>query len=239
MKQLLALILALALSYTYANWAPNAVGSLYKEADNASLQFVCTANVVEGAPLGYDEAVVVTASHCLDRDLRFDERTETYSLRGHYLIRLRDLDFYAVTARYVGYQEQAYDVAILEFVTDRPSGIQPLRLGRWESVEVGAQLHNYANPEGLGLQYFQGYISQRYLDRDIGPGQANWRGYALAQLAASGGSSGSLVLNQVREVIGILIGGIVPRGSRYTVVVPVERLVRLVEDERAGAYIEP
>lgn len=237
MKRLLFLFILLASVALAAT--PDAIGSLYTRDITGSLNFTCTASVVDGESLGVEtEVVVMTAAHCVDRSIEFDESTETYRSTADYRVTFNDNEYYAVELLRVGYQTKGFDVATLVFTSVTPD-VEPLAVGSWRNITSGTAVINYANPMGLGLQRFEGYVTMLTLDRPVATASLNWRGNAVAILPSAGGSSGSLVLDSRGAVIGVLIGYIGDgRGAKFTVFVPHSKFDAFLNRESAARDIE-
>jgi hypothetical protein len=231
------LLLVLTLLGTATAQAPAAIGSLYTRDLGGNLDFVCTVSVVHGPDLGLEQSqVLLTAAHCVERSLSYNQSTEEWTTDGDYLVTFNEKSYYSVLLYRVGTLERGYDIAILEFEDDAPL-INPLRVGEWDDVRPGTDIYNWANPGGYGLQRFEGYVTRLSFDRPGGPGESNWRGYSLALLPVAGGSSGSLVLDADERVIGVVIGMIVPQGATFTVFVPLSRFDGFLSLDTAGRPI--
>lgn len=203
------------------------------------------------------EPFLLTAAHCVDRGLKradtaisddfdvstfqdglyFDEDADAWRTTRDYLVTFDETSYYEVHLAVVGDPDAGYDAAVLRFVDHEPEA-DPIRLGIWDDVQVGSRITNYANPAGLGLQRFEGYVTMLSLNRRVESGSINWRGNAVAILPSAGGSSGSLILNEHDEVVGVLVGGIHPNnGSSFTVWVPLWKLHEMANDDSKGRII--
>lgn len=211
---------------------PEAVGSLYLA---GSYDYVCTASAVEGPELGLEQPMVIlTAAHCIEPTLRQEEATEAWTSRQGYLISFDGQEFYAVVPYRVGFAAAGYDIAILLFESDLPD-ITPLRMGVWENVDFGSPIQNYANPLGLGIQYFTGSVTMLRIEPSPGNQQEQWYYNAVASLQVGPGSSGSLILNEALEYIGVLSGVVEASfGSPFTVFVPQWKISAFLSDQYAA-----
>lgn len=231
------ILIALLLLAGIAKAAPPQIGSLYTRDMSGSLNMTCTASVVSGADLNleFDQAIL-TAAHCVDRSIEHDEVTGAYRSTADFLVTFDESDFYSVRLVRVGFQNRGYDVAVLRFTSREPS-VEPLRVGHWSLVREGTRITNHANPGGLGLQRFEGYVSMLSLERPVGNSSLNWRGNAVAILPSAGGSSGSLVLSGDR-VIGVHIGVINLRnGDGFKVFVPQWKFAAFLTSDTAARTI--
>lgn len=232
MKVLAPILLFLGLAF-----ANPSIGSLYTRDMSGSLNMTCTASIVSGPDLGLDfERAILTAAHCVDKGIAFDEVTEEWHATRDFLVTFDESDFYAVQLLRVGYQTKGYDIAVLRFTAREPE-YQPIRIGHWSQVGYGTHIENWANPMGLGLQRFEGYISMLSLDRPVDNASLNWRGNAVAVIPSAGGSSGSLILVDGR-VVGVHIGAINSgRGDSFKVFVPQRKFATFMSSDGAARTI--
>lgn len=219
LRSTLAIVLVTLLSLALAR--PDAIGTLYSRTTSGSLEMTCTASVVEGSTFDLpDRQVVLTAAHCVTARLTTDDGSGETRSNTDFLVSFNEQDFYTVRLLRVGRSERGYDLALLTFHGRAPA-VVPLAVGSWADVQVGDRISNYANPLGIGLQQFSGYISMLDLQRPVEGRSILWRGNAVAIVPGAGGSSGSLVLNEVGEVIGVLVGVIQAQmGTPFVVIVP-------------------
>jgi S1-C subfamily serine protease len=236
MRKLLALGLLLLVTIALAQ--PPQVGSLYTRDMSGSLQMTCTASIVSGTDLGLDfDAAILTAAHCIDRGIEFDDVTKEYRSTADYLVTFDEREYFSARLYRVGWQTKGYDLAILYFPANSPD-IEPIRIGDWSEVAPGTAITNFANPMGLGLQRFVGYVTMLSLDRPVANASLNWRGNSVAMLPSAGGSSGSLILNEDGEVIGVLIGAIsAQRGAEFTVFVGLPKFNAFLTNDGAARSI--
>ena len=213
---------------------PEAVGGLYLQ---ASGRYLCTASVVSGPELGLlDELVVLTAAHCVVPALEPGADGSDWSSRLGFLLSLDNVTFHEVAPTRVGYLLAGYDLAILSF-RGAPPDVAPLHMGSWETIDFGTEIQNFANPLGMGLQYFTGAVTMLRLEpsTEVEESNAQWRYNAVAALHVGPGSSGSLILNRELEYIGVLSSVIDPRfGSAFTVFVPQWKFADFLSDDHAG-----
>lgn len=211
---------------------PEAVGGLYLQ---SSGRYLCTASVVSGLELGLrEERVVLTAAHCVTGALEADEGG--WTSRFDLLLSFDNDTFYEVTPLRVGYPMAGYDLAILVFRGATPE-VAPLRMGSWEAIDFGSEVQNFANPLGMGLQYFMGSVTMLRLEpsSEVRQSHQQWRHNAVAALHVGPGSSGSLILNEDLEYIGVLSSVIDPSfGSALTVFIPQWKFADFLNDDRAG-----
>jgi hypothetical protein len=239
MRKILAGLILAVVSWGVAQ--PPQIGTLYTRDMSGSLNMTCTISVVAGedyAVLDHDYAhLLLTAAHCVNRGLRYNETIDEWRTNQDFFASFDEKTYYEVNLLRVGRTDVGYDVALLYFVDYTPD-IDPLRLGDWDLVDVGTDIINYANPAGLGVQAFRGYISMLSLDRPVEGSDIFWRGNSLSILPSAGGSSGSLVLNSNHEVIGVHIGSITPRnGSQFGVFVPIRKFPAFLTQDTAGITI--
>ena len=210
---------------------PEAVGSLYfKE----SGRYLCTASVVDGTELGLEpEAVVLTAAHCIEPYLSLGVDSAWVS-RREYQVGFGGEVLFDVTPIRVGFAEAGYDLAVLRFLTEVPE-LMPLRMGSWERIDFGTFIQNYANPLGLGIQYFRGSVTMLRIEPSDGNSQSHWYYNAVAALQVGPGSSGSLILTGTLEYVGVLSGVVEAQfGSPFTVFVPQWKIIEFLNYDEAG-----
>lgn len=228
--------IVLLAAFACASFAHPAVGILYQRQSNGDLASLCTVSIVAGEDVGVDaEFALVTAAHCVVRDLKKDD--ETWYDDADWLVTFDEKSFTAVITHRVGDPALGYDMAVLVFDGLAPD-IEPLRLGDWASVEVGQRVLNWANPLGIGLQRFEGYVSMLSLERPVKGQNIWWKGNAVAIIAGAGGSSGSLILDEAGDVVGVLIGVIQAQfGTPFVVFVPVSKFADFLENDTYGRPI--
>ena len=234
MRKVLFVVILLLVGVALAQ--PPQVGSIYSRDISGSLDFVCTVSIVAGMDYGFPEhrLLGLTAAHCVERSLRHNAELDTWRSNTDYFVTFDERNFKVAHLLRVGFSNAGFDVALVSF-PDGLNYIEPLRTGDWDSVTVGMPIINYANPMGLGVQAFQGYITMLHLDRPVEGGSVFWRGNSIAMLPSAGGSSGSLVMTTDYEIIGVLIGMIVPRaGSSFTVFVPLSKFDAFLSEKTGG-----
>lgn len=234
MRKALFVVILLLIGVAFA--VPPQIGSIYSRDMSGSLDFVCTVSIVAGQDFGFPDHQILglTAAHCVERSLRHTAETDTWRSNTDYFVTFDERNFKVAHLLRVGFANAGFDVALVSF-PDGLNDVKPLRIGNWGSVTVGMPIINYANPLGLGVQAFQGYITMLHLDRPVEGSQVYWRGNSLAILPSAGGSSGSLVMNTDYEIIGVLIGMIVPRaGSSFTVFVPLSKFDDFLNTNTGG-----
>ena len=215
-----------------------AVGILYQRQSNGDLTSLCTISIVAGEDVDVDaEYALVTAAHCVRRDLKFDDASGEWRDNADWLVTFDEKSFTAVVTYRVGDTNLGYDLAVLVFDGPAPD-VEPLRLGEWADVKLGERVINWANPLGIGLQRFEGYVSMLSLERPVKGANIWWKGNSVAIIAGAGGSSGSLILNEEDEVVGVLIGVIQSSfGSPFVVFVPVSKFADFLENDTYGRPI--
>jgi len=206
-----------------------AVGILYQRSVNGNLESVCTVSIVAGADVGVDaDVALVTAAHCVNRNLVEDKGTEEWRDNADWLVTFDEASFAGAITHRVGILDRGYDVAIMLFA-GTPPDVEPLRFGDWATVELGSRLLNWANPMGIGMQRFEGYVSMLSLERPVKGTNIWWRHHGVAIIPGAGGSSGSLLLDDDGLVIGVLIGVIQAQfGTPFVVFVPLDRVQRFL-----------
>ena len=225
-------------AFVCAALAHPAVGILYQRTAYGDLSSTCTVSILAGEDVGMEGLVLVTAAHCVNRNLVHDPGSETWTDTADWLVTFDEKTFAAAYAHRVGETTRGYDIAILTFAGTPPEGIEPLRLGDWGTVELGERLWNWANPLGIGQQRFEGYVSMLSLERPVKGAQIWWRGHGVAIIPGAGGSSGSLLLNADGVVVGVLVGVIqASMGTPFIVFVPVERFAPFLENDHYGRSI--
>ena len=226
-----ALTLVLFAGTGEATAPPEAVGSLYLEQDHS---YLCTASVVAGPELGLEVPLaVLTAAHCIEDGLRLESTSNSWSSRLAYEISLDGRSYYPVQPLRVGFVEAGFDLAIMVFLEGYPA-VQPLHMGSWDQVDFGTAIHNYANPLGMGIQYFTGAVTMLRLE-GTAQNQQGWQLNAVASLQVGPGSSGSLILDEASNYIGVLSGVVEAGfGSPFTIFVPQWKIHEFLTDDRAG-----
>lgn len=206
---------------------PDAVGGLYLARNG---DYICTASVVAGSELGLArERVVLTAAHCLTRELERDDETG----EAGFLLSFDGRTFHEVAPYRLGDVRLGYDLAVLVFRGAVPQ-VTPLRMGSWDDIDYGSEVRNFANPLGMGLQYFTGTVTMLRLEASasVPESRDRWLHNAVAALQVGPGSSGSLILNSDLEYIGVLSSVIDPRfGSPFTVFVPLWKIAAFLSGE--------
>lgn len=211
---------------------PEAVGSLYLSATG---QYLCTASVVDGPELGLEPSLVVlTAAHCIEPYLLREPGSGEWLNRQGYQVGFGGAELFDVVPVRVGFADAGYDLAVLRFVAEVPE-LSPLRMGSWERVDFGSFIQNYANPLGLGIQYFTGSVTMLRIEPSSSNSRSRWFYNAVAALQVGPGSSGSLILTGTLEYVGVLSGVVEARiGSPFTVFVPQWKIVEFLNYEEAG-----
>lgn len=211
---------------------PEAVGSLFL---SESGQYLCTASVVDGPELGLEPSLVVlTAAHCIEPYLRREPGSGAWVNRQGYRVGFGGGELFDVVPVRVGFADAGYDLAVLRFVAEVPE-LSPLRMGSWERVDFGSFIQNYANPLGLGIQYFTGSVTMLRIEPSSSNAQSRWFYNAVAALQVGPGSSGSLILTGTLEYVGVLSGVVEARfGSPFTVFVPQWKIVEFLNYQEAG-----
>lgn len=229
----------LLLAFVCAALAHPAVGILYQRTAGGDLVSTCTVSIVAGEDVGVDaEFALVTAAHCVSRELKYDPGSEQWRDNADWLVTFDEKAFTAAATHRVGVADLGYDVAVLVFSGPPPADVEPLRLGDWATVELGDRLLNWANPLGIGVQRFEGYISLMSLERPVKGANIWWRGNAMAIIPGAGGSSGSLLLDANGDVVGVLIGVIQANfGSPFVVFVPVSKFAEFLTNDQYGRDI--
>jgi hypothetical protein len=82
-----------------------------------------------------------------------------------------------------------------------------------------------------------GYVTLGYLDRPLVDDSINWQGSFLLDIESGPGSSGSSIIDrETRQIVGILVGGISVRATKYTVAIPIKRFQRFYKAVQDGKY---
>lgn len=233
---LLWLVLGAVLNLAYAADPPEAIGSLFSQDPQ---KYLCTATVVAGEELGLEqELAILTAAHCVEKSLKKDKFASAWSTDGAYEVTFNSQDFFEVYPHRVGYAKKGYDLAVMLFVDAAPD-IAPLHMGAWDQVDFGSYIQNFANPLGMGIQYFTGAITMMHIEPSPINKKPQWHHNAVASVQVGPGSSGSLILNDAQEYVGVLSGVMEARfGSPFTIFVPQWRFEDFMADDAAARDLE-
>jgi len=223
-------------SLAHAVEPPEAIGSLFLKGEQ---KYLCTASAVAGKELGLEqELVLLTAAHCVDSGLQQEPETKTWVNQLAYEVSFDSQTFYEVYPYRVGFAKTGYDVAVLFFTRDYPE-VTPLHMGSWDGIEFGSDIQNFANPLGMGIQYFTGAVTMMAIAPSPTNKKPQWYHNAVASVQVGPGSSGSLILNEAHEYIGVLSGVMEARfGSPFTIFIPQWRFEEFLLDEKAGRTLE-
>ena len=126
--------------------------------------------------------------------------------------------------------------ADLALVTIKASNLPFLELGESAALKIGAPVAVFGSPHGLSGTLSDGILSARRDEPEIaGTPAAN--GGNLLQITApiSPGSSGSPVIDQTGQVIGVAVAGFTSKGSQnINFVIPIEAVKKLQKDAASG-----
>lgn len=209
------LSLALVLGFAVPSFASQftsvekSVFLLYTKDMSGNMQFDCTATAI-------GDHQFLTASHCvtISRGPKLIVNPAIFYLTDD------GADSTYTRAEVIGYgnQDEGMDFALLSSKLDAPAA----KLGDEHSCAKGDDVFNVSGAAGYGIQFFKGYVSSTAIDRPIASPEEhiNWNGYMGVIMHAAGGASGSAILNQKGEIIGILVGTI---GGNLTVACPISR----------------
>ena len=229
----LFILIAVIMTQAMATAPPEAIGSLYLKPAHS---YLCTASVVSGPELGLEpERVVLTAAHCLEPGLKQDRTTQSWSSKKAYALSFDGQEFFDVQPYRIGFADTGYDLAIL-FFDDITPEVTPLHMGTWEAVDYGTPIQNFANPLGMGIQYFTGAVTMLHIDPSpVNAHRKQWFHNAVASLQVGPGSSGSLILNEDLEYVGVLSSVMEARfGSPFTIFIPQWRFEAFLLEAEAG-----
>lgn len=142
---------------------------------------------------------VVTAGHCVEGKLSV-------------LIQTTDGRIYQAQVLEAGQGWPVLDYAVLR----SPAAYLYPSLELGNGLEQGEALYAWSGPAGLGTLLLEGIYSGRIADGPSVPDQI--KGFHYTTMNATGGSSGSLILNDEGQAEAILVGGFGPdsRGMRLT-----------------------
>lgn len=196
----------------------SAAALLYAQDEEGRMRMFCTATAFERIKNVYH---FVTAAHCVAEDcLGKVEVEKSFS----WFVSFDEIGikkFYSAKLLGVGYQSRGDDFAVLKVTLDREIPTIPMANS---DAEVGERVVNVASPLGLGKQLFRGHVTMRHLDRPVIGDGINWTGATMLQISSGPGSSGSSVVSQNRKaVISILVGGITYGSSKFIVSIPVTK----------------
>lgn len=216
---------------------------LYSQNESGDMKMRCTATAyrtladVDNAKKVKPEAIrtgyrFVTAAHCVSGD------TDAEQARGKYFVTLDTAGaktFIPATLVRTGDKKKGDDFSIFEVVTD--SKIPVIPLGKSDSVSLGDSVINVAGPDGLGKQFFAGYVSEKHLDRPpLNAGDVQWTDVMLVSIGGGPGSSGSAIVSvSQKAIVGFLVGS--ENASQVGfIVVPVDKFIAFEKAVDAGTY---
>lgn len=211
----------------------DAVGLLYSENAEGTMNMRCTVTAFEKTPTGY---LFVTAAHCVGDDDHDHEKVASAPDLDFFITldSPHNKTFYNATLQAVGYQSRGDDFAI--FAVDTRDTIAVIPLGDEKLEHVDAPVVNVASPLGLGKQTFHGTITMLNLDRPVVALESNinWRNTLVLSIPVGGGSSGSAIVSVTQErIVGFLVGTV---GGNFVVAIPVSRFDAFRTAIAAHAY---
>ena len=252
MKYFLPLILLLALvpSVRAADIPPALVSQvygsvvlLYAQDDSGNLKMRCTATAyrtladVDNAKKIKPKVIrqgyrFVTAAHCVSGE------TDSEQKLGKYFVTLDTAGpktFIPAVLVEAGDKKKGDDFSIFD-VVESDSKIPIVPLGTSDSVSLGENVINVAGPEGLGKQFFIGYVSEKHLDRPpLDAGDVQWTDVMLVSIGGGPGSSGSAIVSVAQKaIVGFLVGS--KGGQGGFIVVPVKKFIDFEKAVDAGTY---
>ena len=240
-----ALVLAVALSvcpYLQAqkpnpdlvNHVYNSVAELFVEDVSGSMHMTCSATafsktILPGTPTVYKYRFA-SAAHCVSGDSDTQQKQEKFFIsadaRG-------EKTFTAAKLIEAGDKSKGDDFSLFEVTTGESYEFIPL--GDEKPLALGDPIISVADPYGLGKQYFQGYVSDKALDRPpLDASVVIWTDLMTIQIGGGPGSSGSSVVSvDQKAIVGFLVGATYDVGK---LCVPVSKFKAFVEAVDSGKY---
>jgi hypothetical protein len=177
-----------------------AVTLLYSQDESGGMRMHCTATAYRKTG---DVYRFVSAAHCVTGNTD-EEQKET-----HFFVTAdtngKTKSFIPAKLLKAGDKNAGDDFSIFEVTTTEKFEVIPLGT---DITEQGAQVIDVASPLGLGLQYFEGYVSAPKLDRPaLDAGEVKWSNVALIQIGSGPGSSGSSIVSvDQKAIVAFLVG---------------------------------
>jgi Trypsin-like peptidase domain len=190
--------------------------------------FTCTATVVDKD--GEGGYVALTAGHCFDYDA---------VARGEYYVAdtLVDKPVVHKIAVQKFANDDRYDYAVITFRSLEDYPVIPISMD--VNPKIGDQISNVNYAFGLVKQVTRGPIVSGLIDAPAVPDLKDTKGRFLVAIGLGPGASGSAVINDKGEIIGI-VEAVFPRTQMPTVVMPTGKTFKnFIQDDSAGLKPEP
>ena len=210
----------------------NAVTLLYSQDEEGGMHMHCTATAYRKYAGGYR---FVTAAHCIHGESDEEQSEVKYYITSDAFGAKTYIPAQLVKA---SSKTSGEDFAIFAVETPLPFSVIPL--GDNTAASIGDPVTDVASPLGLGKQFFHGYISNLKLDRPkLDAEEVKWSDVMLVMIGSAPGSSGSsIVSDDQKAIVGILVGGF-GGGNIGAIVVPVNKFKTFEAQVDAGTYKKP
>jgi len=172
----------------------------FKSVARISAHAVVGKGALVGSAFAYDENTLITAGHVcvsiyenqLKNILRNDIQITYLNNNGKLDVK-HNAEIIEI--------DEPHDICLIEL---KNHGLIPLGLGKYNSVGVGDTVYIVGAPAGVMVSAMQGEVMNPSTGTEFGPILKN---KIIVSSAATGGSSGSAIVNDDGKVVGMLVRG--------------------------------